>query len=251
MATIQQYRSLLGNPNVQRGLFAIRSAEGTQRYDNPYGVAFGGRRFSDFSDHPGFSASFRQTDGRTNRSTAAGAYQFLGKTWNGVRDQLGLSDFSPQSQDIAALHLIEKRGGLPALVEGNVPGFIQKVNREWASLPGAPYPQPTRSMGQIMSYWNNAPAQAGSNVGDFPGATMSSPYGNLAQTAANMDGPALTYAGLVPQPVAMPAQSPLAEVNGMFGALAGATAASYAMTAGPYQMAGAAYGIPDWATRGA
>ena len=94
------YQSLLGNENVQRALATIRAAEGTQRYADPYATGFGGYQIDDMSWHPGVSRPFTGTTGRRQRTTAAGAYQFLNRTWNNVANALGLDDFSQENQDM-------------------------------------------------------------------------------------------------------------------------------------------------------
>jgi len=151
------YETLLENPNVQRGLSVIRSAEGTARRADPYSVGYGFSHIRDLSWHPGTSKSFT-ANGRRQKTTAAGAYQFLKGTWNSVASKLGLTNFGPRAQDIAALALIDGRNGLNALVNGDLRGFINAVGPEWASLPSAPkeYGQPTKSWGEIQRAWDMA-----------------------------------------------------------------------------------------------
>ena len=152
------YEALLDNPNVQRGLSVIRTTEGTAKRANPYAVGFGFAPIDNLSWHPGTSHSFSTKSGKKQRTTAAGAYQFLSKTWNGVASKLGLTNFGPRSQDIAALALIDARGGLNSLVKGDLRGFINAVGPEWASLPSAPkeYDQPTKSWGDVERAWGQA-----------------------------------------------------------------------------------------------
>lgn len=150
------YGALLENPNVRAGLATIRATEGTATKANPYATAFGGGTLANITDHPGISYGFKETTGKKNRTTAAGAYQFLSGTWKSMAKKLGLKDFGPLNQDIAALGLIDQAGALADLVSGNVKGFVSKVNGVWASLPGAPYAQPTKSWGFVEDAWNNA-----------------------------------------------------------------------------------------------
>lgn len=153
--SVAYYEAVLANPNVQRGLSVIRSTEGTARRADPYSVGFGYAPIKDLSWHPGTSHAFSTKSGKKSRTTAAGAYQFLSKTWNGVASKLGLKDFSKRSQDIAAVALIDARGGLQSLMAGDLRGFINAVGPEWASLPSAPkaYDQPTKSWGDIERAW--------------------------------------------------------------------------------------------------
>ena len=137
--------ALLDHPNVRRYLDLIAQAEGTARYADPYRVAFGGSVIPDLSRHPGIARSFKQTDGKTNATTAAGKYQFLRGTWNDVAGTLGLTDFSPQSQDLGALELMRRSGSLDDVLRGDYASAVRKDGRTWASLPSSPYPQPKRS----------------------------------------------------------------------------------------------------------
>ncbi len=134
-------------------LGTIAYSEGTNdRYD----LIFGYRTFTDFSDHPR-----RRVCSGSYCSDAAGRYQFLLTTWDGVRDKLDLPDFTPASQDLAALQLIRGRGvydldGIDTYAEFS--DAIHHLNREWASLPGSPYGQPTHSMSVL---WDEYQRQLG------------------------------------------------------------------------------------------
>lgn len=130
-------KSAVGNPQVQAFLSLVRVGEGTNG-PNGYRTMFGGGLFSDFADHPRRSIT---RSGYT--STAAGAYQFITTTWDEMRDKYDLMDFSPSSQDIAAVGLIKRRGALADVLHGRFRAAIDKCNKEWASLPGSPYGQPT------------------------------------------------------------------------------------------------------------
>lgn len=146
MANPQQY---LNNPNVRKLLDVIAKAEGVR---HGYNTIFGNERFGNLSAHPNVRKQFRQTDGRTNFTTAAGRYQFLKKTWDGLSRQYGLKDFSPQSQDIGAIALIIQKGALNDVLKGNYQSAIQKLGGTWASLPSSPYAQPRRSQAEINKW---------------------------------------------------------------------------------------------------
>jgi lysozyme len=125
-------------------LGAIAFAEGTHAH---YDFTFAYRRFSSFADHP----RIRVCAG-SYCSTAAGRYQILSKTWNAIRGSL--PDFSPTSQDKAAIKLIRGRGvtNLDSIdTRAEFESAIRKVNREWASLPGSPYGQPRKTMSQLYT----------------------------------------------------------------------------------------------------
>ena len=130
----------LANPNVQGILRVIRRGEGTAD-EAGYRRIFGGRLFESFADHPRITV----TSGRYT-STAAGAYQFLASTWDETKRVMGLPDFSPRSQDLAALGRIVARGALDDVKAGRLESALKKISREWASLPGSPYGQPTISL---------------------------------------------------------------------------------------------------------
>ncbi|MBR7734368.1 glycoside hydrolase family 24 protein [Acinetobacter nosocomialis] len=142
MATRENFEKLLGSPNVRKMLDLIANAEGVQ---HGYNTLFGNERLDDLSTHPNIKKQFKQTDGQIKNTTAAGRYQFLSDTWNGVAKQLGLKDFSPKNQDIAAVALLAQNGALPSVLKGDFKTAVQKSGVTWASLPSSPYAQPKRS----------------------------------------------------------------------------------------------------------
>lgn len=146
MANLAQLQQAYSNPNVRRLLDVIASAEGVR---HGYNTLFGNQRFNDLSSHPNIKKSFKQTDGRTNSTTAAGRYQFIKGTWDGLARQYGFRDFSPQSQDLGAIALIAQRGALKDVMSGNYQRAIGKLGGTWASLPSSPYAQPRRSQDWI------------------------------------------------------------------------------------------------------
>ncbi|MDW8420131.1 MAG: glycoside hydrolase family 104 protein [Chitinophagales bacterium] len=140
----------LKNANVQAFLRVIRYAEGTAGA-NGYRTMFTGKLFNNgYADHP------RQTNcaGRLC-STAAGAYQFLSTTWDYLRLRLKLKDFSPLSQDMAAVELIREKKALDDIIAGRFESAIGKLNKTWASLPGSPYGQPVKTMAELKTQFKN------------------------------------------------------------------------------------------------
>ena len=140
----QDYVQLLGNPNNQRLLRAIRHAEGTERggYDS-YRVMYGGGLAPNLTKHP--DTVIRGGEGRPN-SAAAGAYQFMPDTWRSAMNNLGPENFpvgnqfNPEAQDIVALYLARQRllplGGLAALDRAGItPEISNALAPEWASFP--------------------------------------------------------------------------------------------------------------------
>ncbi len=126
----------LTHDNVAAFLRVIREGESNQNQD-AYNLYFGGEHFESFADHP------RQTHTRGSlTSSAAGAYQFLSRTWDGLVKQYHFPDFSPINQDCGAVALIAGRGALQSVLQGDLNAAIRVVNKEWASLPESPYGQP-------------------------------------------------------------------------------------------------------------
>lgn len=143
MATLRERaEAALLNPNVQKALKLIQSAEGVQ---HGYNTGFGNVRFDSLDDHPRVRRKFTQTDGKENSSSAAGAYQFLEKTWDDVADKLKLTDFGPLSQDLGAIELMRRAGALNDVMDGKFAPALKKMGKTWASLPSSPYPQAKRS----------------------------------------------------------------------------------------------------------
>lgn len=142
----------LNDPNVQKYLGMLRQAEGTAQYADPYRVAGGGSvTLPDLQAYRRIPWNFTDKSGKRDKSTAAGAYQFINDTWNGAASALGLNDFSPRSQDMAAVWLLQKSGSLGDVMAGDFQSAVAKDNKTWASLPGSPYNQKTRSPEQISS----------------------------------------------------------------------------------------------------
>lgn len=147
-------RSILGNENVQAILRVIRAGEGTAD-ENGYRRMFGGQLFGSFADHPRQKIT-RTLGGKPITSTAAGAYQFLASSWDETKRIMGLSDFSPASQDYAAVGRIAARGALEDVIAGRFDTAIRKIAREWASMPGSPYGQPVISIDRARSIYASA-----------------------------------------------------------------------------------------------
>jgi len=149
----------LENPNVRTFLDMISAAEGTTQHG--YNTLFGGGKVDSLADHPRQLFDFTETTGKPNKTTAAGRYQFLSNTWDEQAKNLGLPDFSPRSQDLAAVNLLKQRGILPDVLSGNWQTAVQKSGPIWASLPSSPYPQPRQSSDFVMSKLNNRVASGG------------------------------------------------------------------------------------------
>lgn len=136
--------------NLKAFLLMIQYSEGTFGKDG-YNKLYGGGRFDDLSQHPNIAVT---KWGIT--STAAGAYQILHKTWLELQAKLGLTDFSAQSQDKAAIELIKRRGALADVLAGRFTVAIAKCRKEWASLPGAGYGQNEKSIDSLAKVYKMA-----------------------------------------------------------------------------------------------
>jgi len=117
--------------------------------NDDYYVIYGGSHFTDDSRHP--------YDGKPLPAhSASGAYQFVIKTWKVLKNRLGLHDFSPQSQDIAAVELLREIGALSAIQNDDIDLALRKASTQWASLPYSNAGQNPKSINVAMDYYNNS-----------------------------------------------------------------------------------------------
>lgn len=140
--------------NLAAFLAAVRRGEGTADADG-YRRLFGGGLIDSFADHPRRVVT-ATLGGKVYRSSAAGAYQALSTTWDDFTRSVGPRDFSPASQDEFAVWCIRRRGALADVRAGRFQVAIAKCAKEWASLPGSPYGQPTISMGTALEVYASA-----------------------------------------------------------------------------------------------
>jgi muramidase (phage lysozyme) len=138
--------------------------------DNGYNVVVGSTPerpilFDSYADHPRLLSRIvmRPNGGpeRIVQSTAAGRYQILARYFDAYKRQLGLTDFSPASQDRIALQLIRECRALGDVDAGRIETAIRKCRSRWASLPGAGYGQTENSMEKLL----NAYLAAGGTFG--------------------------------------------------------------------------------------
>ena len=125
----------------------------TSKYtkNNGYDIIVDGldspKRFDDYSKHPEILV---HVNGKLY-STAAGRYQLLKKYWIAYSKLLKLPDFSPASQDAIAIQQIRERRALDLINSGKIEAAVKATNNIWASLPGSPYGQRTRTMQEFIA----------------------------------------------------------------------------------------------------
>lgn len=141
-------------PNQAAFLAMLSHSEGTDRAADPYRCCYGFRHtIEDMSDHPaitgewlGESLASLGAQYAHEVSTAAGKYQLIKPTWITCKARAELPDFTPASQDDAALVLIAERGALADIEAGRLYCAVALCSPVWASLPGSTSGQPQRSM---------------------------------------------------------------------------------------------------------
>ena len=135
-----------GDVRLTAFLDVIAWSEGTRQHpltkNDGYDVIVSGIEgkeiFTDYTDHP-----FAHREPKIIRlvprllSSASGRYQIIRPTWERLRIGLKLPDFSPLSQDLAALELLHELKANVMILAGDVQGAIRAVSREWASFPGS------------------------------------------------------------------------------------------------------------------
>lgn len=193
----QQAEMYLKDPNMRRFLDVLSYTEGTQK--NGYNTIFGGGRWEDLSRHPNRIWG-RTGDGATS---ATGRYQFLTNTWNEQAKLLGLEDFGPHSQDLAAVSLIMRRGAVNDILNGDIDSANRKLSKEWTSLPynNSPH-QSQKSTEDVLREWErlggksySVPAQQYDysttrplTIAGFTPPSQNQPF-NAAQQIANYSQP--------------------------------------------------------------
>lgn len=149
--------------NVRAFLETIARCEGTANQADPYRVCYAYRHtIQSLADHPAITGEWmgeKLPDAICiaagvplgSVSTAAGKYQIKKATWKTLKSRLGLRDFSPESQDAAAIELIREKGVLDAVKAGDITTALDAVRKVWASLPGSGWKQPERSMTWVQN----------------------------------------------------------------------------------------------------
>lgn len=135
--------------NRQAFLDTLAVSEGTKDHgDDGYNVLVGGELFHDYSRHPNVLVTLNKAG---LKSTAAGRYQFLKRTWDALQTKLGLPDFGHTSQDAGCIELISEAGALDDVDAGRFDDAVSKCRRIWASLPGAGYGQHENKLSDLRA----------------------------------------------------------------------------------------------------
>lgn len=173
------------SPVARALLETISGPESAGNYD----IIYGGSRFNDFSDHPRQFVTIQSGPNKGQKSSAAGKYQFLGSTWDDQARKLGLSDFSPESQDRAAWNLASEeyrrdtgRDLEADLAAGDLSRVAPSLRNQWTSMPGG------IEQGITGDAFTSAYQRALSEVGQ--GSSPALAYNGLPSVGAT-GGPAL------------------------------------------------------------
>lgn len=140
---------LYDSPNLRAFLRVIREGESSQD-ERAYEMIVGGPMIGNMSRHPEVLVWIERYK---VWSSAAGAYQILRRTWQECVQACDLQDFGRESQDVAAVYLIYRRGALMDVMEGRLHEAIRKCAPEWASLPGSIYGQQTQQMDRALAVY--------------------------------------------------------------------------------------------------
>lgn len=151
-----------GGPNVCAFLDTVAVAEISRALlavsDDGYNVLVGStpahpRLFGSYASHPN---TLVVVNSAGLKSTAAGRYQFIHPTWVPLQARLGLPDFGPESQDLAAVELLRECKAYSRVVSGDVRNGIMMAAKTWASLPGAGYGQPEHDIDWLADVYFDA-----------------------------------------------------------------------------------------------
>lgn len=141
--------------NVAAFLDMLAFAEGTVRFGDQdgYNVIVGGKTFDSYNDHP---RRLVWLPAYQIKSSAAGRYQFLTRTWDDLVKRFGMPDFTPVSQDAGAVHLIRQCKALSLIRQGRIRDAIHACRKIWASLPGAGYGQRELETDELLQVYKDA-----------------------------------------------------------------------------------------------
>ncbi|UCJ18284.1 glycoside hydrolase family 104 protein [Pseudomonas sp. MM211] len=140
-----------GGTNVLAFLDMLAWSEGTSTIphsDDGYNVLVGGTLFGDYRAHP---RQLIDLPRYRIKSTAAGRYQFLARTWDSIVSLYRFHGrFTPEAQDLAAVKLLDECGALAHIRDGRIERAITAAAPIWASLPGAGYGQREHELSALL-----------------------------------------------------------------------------------------------------
>jgi muramidase (phage lysozyme) len=206
--------SYRGLPEQKRLLDAIAAGESAYGGGPGYDVMYGGGRISGFADHPRQYIPIASGPNAGRKSSAAGRYQFLANTWDENARELGLTDFSPESQDQAAWHLANKtyqrktgRDLLGDLQAGRTQDVAPALAGVWTSIPGGI--EPNKATGGFNSRLQDQQGQPPMRMAFAPqqpqtpdalGQYVRQPM-RPALSAQSLAGPGAFFNGLIPEDI--------------------------------------------------
>lgn len=172
--TRDDLKAALADPQIAAFLHVIREGESNQN-DDAYTLINGGTHFSSFADHP--YAHQAAPPGK-----AAGAYQFIPHTWDGLVARYGFTNFSPQCQDEGAVGLILEHYAGDAIKAGNIAQACQILASTWVSLPAL---GTTKAERTFVKFGGTLPVtqEQGATVADSTTAPSSSGADTLSSIA--------------------------------------------------------------------
>lgn len=201
-------------PEGRALLDAIAGSESNYPGRDPYKVIYGGREAKDFADHPRQYVPIVSGPNSGLKTSAAGRYQYLARSWDEAKNALGLPDFSPENQDKAAwwdaqrAYKANTGRDLQAdiVAAGNDPQKLTSIGRGistwWTSLPGGIEPnKATGSFGQRLAQRLMAGRQPPAAMPDGSVATASADPAfvpDMPMSAAEGGAPLLNAQGPTP-----------------------------------------------------
>jgi len=136
------YLKALKKKEIKALLDAIAVCEGGK-----YNILVGGKTFVGYNSHPRIYVA--KLD-----STAAGRYQINWPTYQEFSQKLGLTDFTPLTQDIMAVALIDSKIPIEKVSLANLKEVAEAISWRWASIPPQRYPnQSMKTFEQFKSYY--------------------------------------------------------------------------------------------------
>lgn len=159
----------ISEARVRAFMRMIRVCEGTAGEEG-YERLFGGESFikhyhKTFSTHPQIKIKRKnKKTGKVYISSAAGAYQIMGYTWDDPstvlrRKKYNIQDFTPESQDLLCVVILKEKvrdNALNMIIDNEIKKAIQSsCSYEWASLPPSRHNQPTKTLDECLKFYES------------------------------------------------------------------------------------------------